>query len=106
MRFLLLALMIAATGSLTASPAAAEESVRYRCVKWKAKHIHDSEKADKIAATLEKLQCEVEKSDHSGHIDVRYRCPEWKVLELTTHDEAHQWESWLKEYGFETEHKH
>lgn len=89
----------------TASVQAAER-VEYRCVKWKAKHIHDTKKADTIVQTLKKLQCEVKRVAHNGHEDVQYRCETWKTLELKTHEEAHQWEAWLKEYGFETKHEH
>ncbi len=92
-------------GMLTLSASAAE-IVRYRLPTWKAKHIHDSKKADIIADTLGKLKCELERKEHDGHIDVRYRCPQWRQLELKTHEEAHKWEKWLKDYEFETEHKH
>ena len=84
----------------------AAEIVRYRLPDWKAKHIHDAKKADTISETLKKLGCELKREEHNGHIDVRYKCPEWKQLELKTHEEAHKWETWLKEYEFQTEHKH
>jgi len=84
----------------------AAEIVRYQLSDWKTKHIHDSKKAETIASTLKKLGCELKKHEHNGHIDVRYRCPKWRQLDLKTHAEAHQWETWLKEYGFQTEHKH
>ncbi len=102
-RSIIFALLLAMMG---ASSALAAETVRYRLPEWKKKHIHDSAKAEKISKTLEKLGCEVEKAQHNGHIDLKYRCPEWKQLDLETHDEAHKWESWLKEFKFETEHKH
>ena len=86
--------------------ASADEIVRYQLKDWKAKHIHDDKKADTIHQTLKKLGCETKKAEHNGHIDVRYRCPEWGQLELDSHEEAHKWEKWLKEYGFKTEHKH
>ncbi|MEM1224139.1 MAG: hypothetical protein AAGJ40_00490 [Planctomycetota bacterium] len=108
LRFALICLMTA-SGWLASSSSAsiqAKEAVRYRCVEWKAKHIHDTKKADKIAETLKKLKCEVERHAHNGHEDLKYRCKEWKTLELKTHDEAHQWETWLKQYGFETQHQH
>ena len=86
--------------------ASAAELVRYQAKEWQGKHIHDAEKVKTIAETLTNLGCEVTKHDHNGHTDLKYRCEEWKQLELETHEEAHQWENWLKEYGFETEHKH
>jgi len=102
-RSLLFAAVLFAVGSTTTSAA---EIVRYRLTQWKSQHLHDATKSKKILATLEKLGCEIEKADHNGHIDVKYRCPEWKQLELKSHADAHKWESWLKEFKFETEHKH
>ena len=100
--------MILLVIALIASPAFAlgDEIVRYQLKDWKAKHIHDVKKADTIAATLKKLGCELEKSGHDGHVDVKYRCPKWHELKLKTHDDAHKWEKWLKEFEFTTEHKH
>jgi hypothetical protein len=94
--------------SLTLIPAIgmADETVRYQLASWKAKHIHDDTKADKIVVTLKKLGCEVKKHQHNGHVDVSYRCPKWRQLDLKSHDDAHKWESWLKEFEFKTEHKH
>ena len=83
-----------------------DEVVRYQLKNWKAKHIHDEKKAESIVTTLKKLGCEVKKNQHNGHIDVTYRCPKWRQLDLQTHEAAHKWESWLKEFEFQTEHKH
>jgi hypothetical protein len=93
---------------MTALPSLASgaEIVRYQLTDWKAKHIHDAKKADTITKTLKDLGCEVKRDQHNGHIDVKYRCPKWKELKLKTHDEAHKWEKWLKEFEFKTEHKH
>ena len=96
-------LLVVAVG---ASGVCAEEVVRYRLPDWKAKHLHDAAKAEKISEMLKKLGCEVQKADHNGHIDVKYRCPKWRQLDLETHDEAHKWETWFKEFQFQTEHKH
>ena len=84
----------------------ADEIVRYQLTNWRAKHIHDQKKAEKIFTTLKKLGCEVKKNQHNGHVDVTYRCPKWRQLELDSHAEAHKWEAWLKEFEFRTEHKH
>ncbi len=89
-----------------ATDAAADEIVRYRLESWKRKHLHDSAKADKIADTLKKLGCDVEKADHNGHIDVKYRCPQWRQISLDSHEEAGRWVRWFKTYHFQTEHKH
>ncbi len=85
---------------------AGDEIVRYQLTEWKAKHIHDSKKADTISKTLKKLGCELEKEQHNGHIDVKYRCVKWHEMKLDTHEEASKWEKWLKDYDFKTEHKH
>ena len=88
------------------SMVSAAEIVRYQCKEWKAKHIHDDKKAETIGKTLTKLGCELKKEQHNGHIDLKYRCEKWHELKLESHDEAHKWEKWLKEYNFVTEHKH
>ena len=99
--FLMFSCLVATTGLVSAA-----EIVRYQCPEWKAKHIHDKDKADKISKTLKQLGCELKQDAHNGHIDVKYRCEKWMQLDLKTHAEAHKWESWLKEFGFKTEHKH
>lgn len=101
-RFLAFAIALAVLPAV----ATADEIVRYQLTDWKAKHIHDSKKADTISKTLKTLGCELKQEKHNGHIDVKYRCPKWRVLKLDSHDEAHKWEKWLKEYNFKTEHKH
>jgi 5-enolpyruvylshikimate-3-phosphate synthase len=99
-------LIVAAALVASSATASAAEVVRYQCKPWKAKHIHETAKAKTIAATLKKLGCEVKTRAHNGHVDVKYRCPEWRQLKLKTHEDAHRWEKWLKEYGFTTQHKH
>lgn len=89
-----------------ASPAASKEIVRYRLVDWRAVHSSKEAQAKKLAATLSQLKCEVKQSSHGNHIDVRYRCKTWQELQLKDHASAHQWEKWLKNYGFETTHEH
>lgn len=87
-------------------PAAAKELIRYRLVDWRVVHTSKVQEAKKLAVTLTKLKCEVKQADHGNHVDIRYRCKEWKELQLPTHAAAHQWETWLKKYGFETVHEH
>lgn len=103
LRALLVFAFVTALGTVSVS---ADEIVRYRLTQWKRQHLHDATKAKKITETLTKLGCEVEKADHNGHIDVKYRCPQWKQLNLDSHADAQKWEAWLKEFKFETEHKH
>lgn len=104
----LMLLVFAVSSSVLAAPpqAQADEIVRYQLTEWKRKHIHDLEKADRIADSLKKLGCEVQKAEHNGHIDVRYRCPQWRQIKPATHDEAVRWEKWFKEFGFRVQHLH
>lgn len=107
--FRTLALLVAFTALpalAVPSTASADEIVRYQLKDWKAKHIHDTKKSETIAKTLKKLKCEVKTEQHNGHIDLKYRCVKWQALKLESHDDAHKWEKWLKEFGFTTEHKH
>lgn len=101
-----MALTTAATPLETQLPAATKEVVRYRLVDWRVVHTGKVEEAKKLAAMLIKLKCEVKQADHGNHVDIRYRCKDWKELQLPTHTAAHQWETWLKKYGFETVHEH
>ncbi|MFH5805480.1 hypothetical protein [Alienimonas sp. DA493] len=103
-----LALTVAASPASAAAPADAyaDEVVAYRAEKWQSAHFDDAEKAQKHAATLKKLGCEVKTGAHGGHTDVSHRCPEWREISLKTHEKAHQWEDWLKANGFETRHAH
>ena len=97
---------------LTAGPAraadqfaASSEVVQYRLASWKTTHA-GGDQAEKLVKTLKTLRCEVKVGSHGGHTDVQYRCAKWQALALKSHDAAHQWESWLKKYGFETKHQH
>jgi hypothetical protein len=84
----------------------ASEIVEYRLVKWKTAHADGPSQTEKLVKTLKQLRCEVKVSSHGGHTDVNYLCPKWQKLALKDHATAHQWETWLKKYGFETKHAH
>jgi len=84
---------------------ATKELISYRLEKWKTTH-SEGDKAEELIGTLKRLRCEVNVGSHGGHMDVNYRCPKWQQLALKSHEEAHQWESWLKKLGFETQHAH
>lgn len=99
-------LLAIAITSIANSFVSAAELVDYRCPQWKAKHVHDAGKAKTITETLDGLGCETKQNQHNGHIDVKYRCEKWMQLSLDSHAEAHKWEKWLKEFGFETKHTH
>lgn len=95
------------TGISRADEAASEarEKVQYHLEKWRTTHA-EGKQAEQLVGTLKKLRCEVKVHSHGGHTDVNYRCAKWQTLSLKTHKEAHQWETWLKKYGFQTKHVH
>ncbi|MCO8121642.1 hypothetical protein NHH03_07830 [Stieleria sp. TO1_6] len=99
------ALVVAAPAQAADPTVMASEIVEYRLVKWKTVH-GEGDKAEKMVATLKKLRCEVKVGSHGGHTDISYRCAKWQKLALKDHDAAHQWQAWLKKYGFETKHAH
>ena len=111
LRMITVAVLVASVAMGTALIHAAEpnmaekELVEYRLEKWKTTHA-EGDQGDKLVATLKKLRCEVKVASHGGHTDVNYRCAKWQQLALKSHEEAHQWEVWLKKYGFETNHAH
>jgi ABC-type proline/glycine betaine transport system substrate-binding protein len=94
-------------GSAGESAMAAErEIVSYRLKDWTTAEFEDSGKAETHYKTLKKLGCEVKQEQHEDHIDVTYRCPKWREIAVKSHSDAHKWEDWLKDCGFETKHKH
>ena len=97
---------VAAFGQETAAKQERKFYVAFRMKDWKAKHIHDNAAAKKHAETLKTLGCEVRTVQHAGHLDVQCRTVYWKSLELDSHDQAHQWVSWLQQSGFDTIHGH
>ena len=101
----ILSAMIAVAGARSAL-AANQFVVDYRMSEWKAAHFDDIKSADTHYATVTKLGCEAKKGSHGGHYDVNYVCPQWRRIALKNHEEAHQWEKWLKANGFETKHSH
>ena len=104
---LILAFAVCASGAVTADAFAAErEIISFRLPDWKSAHFDDAKSAQANFETFKQIGCEAEQHQHGGHFDVRYRCVQWRSIALTSHDEAHQWERWLKAYGFETSHRH
>lgn len=96
-------LVLAAAGP---AAAAEKEAVQFRLKSWKTLEFEDASKAKAHADAVKKIGCEVTQENHGGHIDVTYRCPEWKQVAVRNHGEAHKWEKWLKDSGFETKHAH
>jgi hypothetical protein len=86
--------------------AAGQEIVQFRLTNWKTAHFNDAKKAQSHSATLKQIGCEVKQHAHGSHHDVSYRCPKWRSISLKSHNQAHQWEGWLKSKGFETAHNH
>ena len=104
--FIIATASIIGTSATAAEPSnAASEVVEYRLAAWKTTHAEGAH-ADKLVKTLKTLRCEVKVGSHGGHTDVKYRCEKWQSLALKDHKTAHQWESWLKKYGFQTKHVH
>lgn len=99
--------LVLATSSVKADEHAqvTGEIVEYRLATWKTIHA-EGEEGQKVVDTLKRLRCEVQVDSHGGHTDVKYRSANWQQLSLPNHDVAHQWTSWLKNYGFETKHEH
>lgn len=82
------------------------ESVAFRLSATKSAHFDRATEAESIADTLKMLGCEVKRGKHGGHYDVSYGCPQWRTIGLEGHEDAHQWQKWLKSKGFETKHEH
>lgn len=103
-------LIVSVACCLIAPPAKAEgevkEVVKYQLSDWKNIHTKNNEQAEQLLKTFKTLKVETQVSDHGNHKDVKYRCPKWKQLTVKDHKTAHQWEEWLKKYGFKTIHEH
>lgn len=98
-------LFVAASTTATATAAEAEQ-IEFRLKAWKTMEFDDAAKAKAHVETVTKIGCEVKQEKHGGHVDVTYRCPDWKKVAVQNHTEAHTWEKWLKDSGFETKHAH
>ena len=106
-RMTVVALAVVASGLLVAEVSAADrEIVSFRLPQWTSAHFDEANSAQANFETFKRIGCEAEQHQHGGHFDVRYRCVNWRSIALTSHDEAHQWEGWLKKLGFETAHQH
>jgi hypothetical protein len=81
-------------------------TVKFRLPNEKSIHLHDPIQAQQILNTLKMIGCTVSTSAHGNHIDASFSCPEWITIELPSDDNAHSWQKWLKESGFETQHVH
>jgi hypothetical protein len=81
-------------------------TVKFRLATPKTVHLHDANEAKQILNTLQLIDCQVSTNDHGNHVDATFSSPNWITLELPSDENAHAWESWLRESGFETEHAH
>ena len=81
-------------------------TVKFRLAQPKTVHLHDLDAARKIVTTLKLIGCEVSSHDHNGHKDVTFSSPNWITIELPSDENAHVWQKWLNESGFETHHEH
>lgn len=81
-------------------------TVNFRMATSRTVHLHDEAKAKKIINTLRMIGCEVTSKSHGNHLDATFSCPDWMTIELADEPQAHAWQSWLKDSGFETQHTH
>lgn len=91
---------------VTSAGGAHAESVQYRCVEWKAKHVHSEMELKEILAIYRGLGCQFEVSKHNGHNDVKLRCPDWMEIDVVSHEAASVWQKYLQGLGFEAKHEH
>ena len=83
-----------------------QPTVQYRLPQSRTMHLHDPIESEQILRTMKMIGVEVSTRQHGGHLDATFACPEWKTIELPTEDQAHAWQAWLKNAGFETAHTH
>ena len=81
-------------------------TVKFRMPAAKTVHLHDMVQANQIINTLELIGCEVKTNQHGDHMDATFSCSEWVTIEVPTDSNAHAWQKWLDESGFETQHSH
>jgi biotin operon repressor len=81
-------------------------TVKFRMPVAKTVHLHDATAAKQIINTLKLIGCEVQSNQHGDHMDATFSCPEWITIEVPTDANAHSWQKWLDESGFETQHTH
>ncbi len=97
-----LAAQQASNASATRDSATARKIIGFRLADWKTAHFHDVNQADSAEQTLTKIGCEVNRSQHDGHIDLRFRSPTWKQITLETDEQVEQWSQWLVQQGMLT----
>lgn len=81
-------------------------TVKFRLTTPKTVHLHDQEAAKKIINTLKLVGCQVQTNEHNGHLDATFSSPNWITIELPSEDNAHAWQKWFDDSGFETQHEH
>jgi len=81
-------------------------TVQFRMATPRTVHLHDMAQANQIVNTLELIGCEVQNNQHGDHMDATFSCPQWQTIEVPSDANAHAWQKWLDESGFETQHSH
>jgi biotin operon repressor len=81
-------------------------TVDFRMAAPQTLHLHDPQKANEIIGTLRLIGVEVAVNNHGNHLDATFQCPNWTTIELPSDSNAHVWQKWLDEAGFETKHTH
>jgi hypothetical protein len=92
--------------SAAAADAANKEVIRFRHPRSATVHLKDEKSARTYEQSLKNLGCDAALSGHAGHFDLSYQCSQWREANFESHDKAHQWETFLKKLGFETQHQH
>ncbi len=80
--------------------------VRFRLSSMQSTHIHDAARVKSLTELYQMIGCDVRTHEHNGHTDITVRCPQWVTIGLINCQQAHQWQDWLKQNGFETQHEH
>ena len=82
------------------------EVLTYSVSRWQTLHARNPGEEDQLVAILKGLGCDVRTDAHEEHSDIVFQCPQPKHLELPSHRVASDWEKWLQQKGFRTEHAH
>lgn len=88
------------------APAPGAVAVHYTMVQSRTMHLNKPEEAQEFTALFTGLGCDVRQAQHNGHRDLTISCPQWRNVIFDGHEEAHAFQKWLDEQGFQTQHNH
>ncbi len=81
------------------------EVVEFRLTEWQTLHAGLDE-VQPFVASLSKVGCEVQQTDHGDHVDIRFRSPVWRDIHLVDHQTAEGWIAFFESQQFEVIHEH